>query len=527
MNVYGDMVRQIGGSHVSVTSILSDPNADPHLYEPGTQNGLAVAKARLVIQNGLGYDAFMQRLEDASPSSQRLVVTVADVLGVHGKDANPHLWYDVPRLGTIAGAIASGLEQSDPAHAAAYRAGLRRFRDEPRPAEARGGADQDVVRAASRSRTRSPFPATSSPRPVSTTSRRTPSRARSRTAPSRRRRRVSAMNALMSGHRIKVLLYNSQAVSPITKQIRERGRQGGDPRDRRDRDAAAEPHVPAVAARAGTRALRGAEDVTAPVVSVRRLALHFGERSLWNDLDFELQEGELLAVLGPNGTGKTSLLRILLGLLEPSAGTVEVCGRPPRESRTKVGYVPQQRVFDRDLPLRGRDLVRLGLDGHRWGVGRVSHDERARIDRALTEVGAAAYADAPVGRLSGGEQQRLRVAQALVSDPALLLADEPLLSLDLSYQRIITSLFDARRRSAGTPVVFVTHDINPVLSIVDRVLYLAPGSWAIGTPEEVLTSETLTRLYDTEIDVLRVRGRIVVVGTPDDQHVHHIDEVHA
>ena len=126
-NAYGDIVRQIGGPHVSVTSILTDPNADPHLYEPGTRNGLAVAQARLVVQNGAGYDAFMQRLEDASPSSKRTVITVADVLGVHGKDANPHLWYDVPMLPTIAAAIAAGLEHADPAHAAAYRSGLRRF----------------------------------------------------------------------------------------------------------------------------------------------------------------------------------------------------------------------------------------------------------------------------------------------------------------------------------------------------------------------------------------------------------------
>jgi zinc/manganese transport system ATP-binding protein len=262
------------------------------------------------------------------------------------------------------------------------------------------------------------------------------------------------------------------------------------------------------------------------VVSVEELSLRFDQRVLWEGLSFELQRGEFLAVLGPNGTGKTSLLRILLGLLEPSAGRVVVNGSSPRGGREHVGYVPQQRAFDRDLVLRARDLVRLGLDGHRWGPGRLSSDERRRIDRVLAEVGAGEYMDAPIGRLSGGEQQRLRVAQALVADPALILADEPLLSLDLAYQQVITGLLDERRRSAGTPIVFVTHDINPVLGMVDRVLYLAPGSWAIGTPDEVLASETLSTLYGTDVDVLRVRGRVVVVGTPDDQHVHHIDHDH-
>lgn len=258
------------------------------------------------------------------------------------------------------------------------------------------------------------------------------------------------------------------------------------------------------------------------VAVVEHLGLRFGERTLWEGLDLALERGEFLAVLGPNGTGKTSLLRILLGLLEPTSGRVAIEGRRPAEARSRIGYIPQQRVFDRDVSLRGRDLVRLGLDGHRFGTGRLSAAERGRIDRVLADVGADAYGNAPVGRLSGGEQQRLRIAQALVADPVLILADEPLLSLDLAYQHVITALLDERRRAAGTPVVFVTHDINPVLGLVDRVLYLAPGDWASGTPDEVLTSETLSRLYRTDVDVLRVRGRVVVVGTPDDQHVHHV-----
>ncbi len=265
----------------------------------------------------------------------------------------------------------------------------------------------------------------------------------------------------------------------------------------------------------------------AAVVEARGLRLQFGARLLWDDLGFDLNEGEFLAVLGPNGTGKTSLVRILLGLLTPAAGSVRVAGRPPELARSRVGYVPQQRAFDPDAPLRGCDLVRLGLDGHRWGIGLRSRDADERVRRTLADVGATGFCDVPVGRLSGGEQQRLRIAQALVSDPALLLADEPLLSLDLASQRTVVELLDRRRHDAGTPVVFVTHDVNPILRVADRVLYMAPGRWAMGPAADVLTTETLSRLYDTPVDVLRVRGRIVVVGTPDDDGVHHHEHAHA
>ncbi len=253
-------------------------------------------------------------------------------------------------------------------------------------------------------------------------------------------------------------------------------------------------------------------------VRLRDASISFGARRLWGGLDLDVAPGEFLAVLGPNGSGKTTLLKVLLGLQRLTSGTVEVCGRHPRRGNDVVGYVPQQKSFPRDVPLRGRDLVRLGLDGHRWGTGRPDRSARARVDRAIADVGAQSYADAPLGLLSGGEQQRLRIAQALLGDPKVLLCDEPLLSLDLAHQQATSALIDRRRRTAGTSVLFVTHEINPVLPLVDRVLYLVGSRWAIGAPDEVLTGATLSGLYGTEIDVLRVRGRIVVVGVPDAAH---------
>lgn len=260
-----------------------------------------------------------------------------------------------------------------------------------------------------------------------------------------------------------------------------------------------------------------------PAVRLRDARLTYGTRTLWNGLDLDVAPGEFLAVLGPNGSGKTSLLQVLLGLTPLSSGDVELSGRPVRRGRRTVGYIPQQRSLDPTLTLRGRDLVGLGLDGHRWGFGLPSHDRRRRVLEALDAVGARDYADAPVGRLSGGEQQRLRVAQALVGDPGVLLCDEPLLSLDLAHQRAVSELIDARRRASGTAVLFVTHEINPVLPMVDRVLYLVDGRFRIGTPQEVMTSAVLSELYATEVDVIEVRGRLLVVGAQD--HDHHLEQL--
>jgi zinc/manganese transport system ATP-binding protein len=274
--------------------------------------------------------------------------------------------------------------------------------------------------------------------------------------------------------------------------------------------------------------------MSSPTVRLRDATVTFGSRTLWGGLDLDIAPGEFLAVVGPNGSGKTTLLKVLLGLRRLSAGTVEIAGRPPRRGSNHVGYIPQQKAFDRDVPLRGRDLVRLGLDGHRWGTGWPNRAARARVEQAIEAVGANAFADAPLGLLSGGEQQRLRIAQALLGDPQVLLCDEPLLSLDLNHQQATSALIDERRREADTAVVFVTHEINPILPMVDRVLYLVGSRWAVGRPEDVLTSERLSDLYGTEVDVLRVRDRIVVVGAPDaahgdlhgSHHHHPVDDEH-
>ena len=266
----------------------------------------------------------------------------------------------------------------------------------------------------------------------------------------------------------------------------------------------------------------------APIIQVEGAAVALGGRTIWQDVQLSVRPGEFLAILGPNGAGKSTLLKAILGLIPLSKGAITVLGRPAQRGNAAIGYVPQRRHFEADVRVRGRSIVRLGLDGRNWGLplpflqpGRAREAAR-RVQQAIDLVGAGAYADRPIGELSGGEQQRLLIAQALVTRPRILALDEPLDSLDLRNQQGVAGVIRQISRDTGAAVLLVAHDINPILPAVDRVVYMAHGQVAVGTPEEVITTETLSRLYATTIEVLRASdGRIVVVGQPEEEVSYH------
>jgi zinc/manganese transport system ATP-binding protein len=264
-----------------------------------------------------------------------------------------------------------------------------------------------------------------------------------------------------------------------------------------------------------------------PVAVLRRAEARIDGRVVWSDVDFTVGDGEFTAVLGPNGAGKTTLLRVLLGELPLAAGTVSVLGRAPGALSRQIGYLPQRRHFDGGIRIRGIDLVRLGLDGTRWGLP-LRRAWRDRVDEVIALVGAEGYAGRPIGRLSGGEQQRLLIAQALISRPRLLVLDEPLDSLDLPNQTSVAALLARICRRQGVTVMLVAHDVNPLLSYLDLVVYFGGGRAAVGNPREVITAATLSGLYGAPVEVLTAAdGRLVVVGLPEapahhtDRHEHH------
>ncbi len=267
----------------------------------------------------------------------------------------------------------------------------------------------------------------------------------------------------------------------------------------------------------------------APAVEFDGAALELGGRTVWQGVSLAIEPGEFVAILGPNGAGKTTMLQVILGLLDLARGQVKVFGGPPGSRNDEIGYLPQRRTFDATTRIRGVDIVRLGLDGRRFGlplppVGRFGAAERRareRIAEVIELVGATAYATRPIGRLSGGEQQRLLIAQALARRPAMLILDEPLDSLDLANQSQVAALVQRICRSDDVAVLLVAHDVNPLQSYLDRVVYLAGGRAVSGAPEKVIDSRTLSALYGVPIEVLRTSdGRLVVVGQPEAPHHH-------
>ncbi|MGN6816574.1 MAG: metal ABC transporter ATP-binding protein [Solirubrobacterales bacterium] len=269
-------------------------------------------------------------------------------------------------------------------------------------------------------------------------------------------------------------------------------------------------------------------------IRLQRAAARRGARTVWSGVDLSVGEGEFVAVLGPNGSGKSTLIHALLGLLPLTEGSATVLGARPGAANAQIGYLPQRRSFDAGTRIRGLDLVRLGLDGNRWGFplpAALSPKGRAatrRVEEAIELVGAGAYASRPIGSLSGGEQQRLLIAQALVRRPRILLLDEPLDSLDLSNQGAVAALVQRICKSEGVTVLLVAHDVNPILPYLDRVVYFAAGRGVEGPPREVIDGPTLSRLYGVPVEVLEASdGRLVVVGTPEPPAHHHSRHDHA
>ena len=248
-------------------------------------------------------------------------------------------------------------------------------------------------------------------------------------------------------------------------------------------------------------------------IELRNLTLRRGDRTTLSDVNAVIGEGEFIGVFGPNGAGKTTLLRAILGLLRPAVGEIRVFGQLPLNGSSIIGYLPQRSATVTNLKLQGWDFVASAYNGHRWGLPILGAAGKKAVSAALEIVEAEELASRPVSEISGGELQRLRLAQSLLGQPRLLLLDEPLISLDPHYQRSVVDVVKRIQRTLGITVLFTAHEINPLLGAMDRVLYLGHGRAVLGEVDEVMTSDVLSRLYGSSIEVLHVKNRIIVVAS--------------
>jgi zinc/manganese transport system ATP-binding protein len=248
------------------------------------------------------------------------------------------------------------------------------------------------------------------------------------------------------------------------------------------------------------------------VLRAENLSVRLGGRQILDQVSFVLGEGEFAGLIGANGAGKTTLLKVILGLIQPTSGRVLINGAARSRRNSLIGYVPQKIDLDPDMPLRARDLIGLGLDGHRYGLPRPSAQRTARIEEMIAAVDAETFADSRIGNLSGGEQQRVMIAHALISRPRLLLLDEPLANLDLRSGQEVVTLLSKIAKEQKVGVLLSAHDMNPLLPVIDRVIYMAAGRAASGSAEQIIRTETLSELYRHHVEVIRVGTRVLVVA---------------
>jgi len=259
------------------------------------------------------------------------------------------------------------------------------------------------------------------------------------------------------------------------------------------------------------------------VLQVEDLSVSLGGRRVLDQVSFSVDGGGFCGLIGSNGAGKTTLLRAILGMITPSGGRIAVIGGSRSRRSPQIGYVPQKIVLEADMPLRARDLVGLGLDGHRFGISRPAAKRRIAVDEMLDAVGATRFADARIGNLSGGEQQRVMIAQALICRPKLLLLDEPLANLDIRSAAEVVELLARIAAEQHIAILLSAHDMNPLLPVMDRVVYLADGRAASGTTAEVVRTDTLSQLYGHNVEVIHVQGRVLVVSGAEHQ-AHHASD---
>lgn len=256
--------------------------------------------------------------------------------------------------------------------------------------------------------------------------------------------------------------------------------------------------------------------VESSLITAEGLTAGYRDKTVWQDASFTIGRGEFVAVIGPNGAGKTTLFRLLLGLQQPVRGTIKIFNAQPRRGNPQIGYVPQRHVIDSDTNVEAVELVRLGLSGKRWGFNPFSHFDRDAALSALESVGARELAHRPLSMLSGGELQRIFLAEALVSNPDMLLLDEPLSNLDMRRESDLLHLVNGVVHSRGVTALLIAHNINPLLPHLDKVIYIANGKVATGKPEEVLTSESLTALYGVQVEVMRdSKGNVAIIGVEE------------